>query len=111
MAYYFKTNKNIDKDLAARISGPPLSIVKGTVVDASKKAPISTNIIIKQIPSNKTFIASANAKGEYFIALPANEKYELTIKKKGFKPISIKFKLPEGQNETYTLVKHIFLNK
>ena len=111
MAYYFKTNKNIDKELAAKISGPPLSILKGTVINASKKAPVSTNIIIKQIPSNKTFIASSNSKGEYFIALPANEKYELTIKKKGFKPISIKFKLPEGKNETYTLVKHIFLNK
>lgn len=111
MAYYFKSNKNINPELAAKISGPPLSILKGTVINASKKEPVSTNIIIKQIPSNKTFIASSNAKGEYFIALPANNKYELTIKKKGFRPVSIKFKLPEGKNETYTMVKHIFLNK
>ncbi len=111
MAYYFKTNKNIDKDLALKISGPPLSILKGTVIDAGKKEPISTNILIKQLSNDKTYIASANDKGEYFIALPANEKYEMTVNKKGFKPISIKFKLPEGENETYTLTKHIFLNK
>ncbi|MFH2142959.1 MAG: hypothetical protein ABIJ97_11085, partial [Bacteroidota bacterium] len=82
MAYYFKNNQNISSDIASTITGPPLSILKGTVVDGETSQPIEANIIIKDLSDNKTKITSSNENGEYFITIPADVKYEITIKNK-----------------------------
>jgi len=112
MSKYFESKTDIDKDLASALSGPPLSILKGTVVDSRTSAPVEADITIRNMSSNeKPVIISSNEKGEYFITLPAEEKYEITIEHKGYKPFSTKFKLPKGASETYTLVKHLVLNK
>jgi hypothetical protein len=111
MSHYFKDNKDIPTDVISSITGPPLSILKGTVVDASTSEPIKASITITDLTDNKTKITNSDEKGEYFITLIADRKYEITVKQKGFKPLSVKFKLPKGENDTYTLTKHLFLNK
>ncbi|GAB4280168.1 MAG: hypothetical protein Kow0068_04350 [Marinilabiliales bacterium] len=111
MRYYFKNNKNIDDNIAATITGPPLAILKGTVVDAETSQPVSANIIIKNLEDNKTKITSSNEKGEYFITLPADQKYEITVRNKNYKDLVVKFKLPKNEGETPTMIKHLFLNK
>ncbi len=111
MTYYFKSNQNIDKELARTITGPPLCILKGSVIDSKTSEPIRTSVIIKDLETNKTKIIVTNEKGEYFATLPADKKYELSAKSKGYKTLIIKIKLPKEENETPTLVKHLLLDK
>ena len=111
MSRYFKSNENLSKDLAQKISGPPLCILKGAIIDSKTSQPIKTSIIVKNLSTNKTKIVYANEKGEYFVTLPAGYKYSLTAKSKGYKPMTIKVKLPKNESETPTVVKHILLDK
>lgn len=111
MSYYFKNNNQISENLVATITGPPLAILKGSVVDGETSEPVSANILIKDLSDNKTRITSSNENGEYFITIPADVKYELTIKNKDYKPLVVKFKMPKNDGETPTMVKHLFLNK
>ncbi|OFX60323.1 MAG: hypothetical protein A2046_02670 [Bacteroidetes bacterium GWA2_30_7] len=112
MTNYYKANKNIDKDLVNKLTGPTLSIVKGSIVDAETSLPVIIELIIKDTEDNKEIAkVSSNEKGEYFITLPSEKKYEIIVNNNKYKPLDIKFKLPKGTNETYTLTKHILLNK
>ncbi len=111
MTYYFKSNKEIPANIATAISGPPLSILKGKVSDAETNQPIKANIIIKNMTDDKTHITESDENGEYFITLPADVKYEIIVKTKGYKNLDVKFKLPKGESDTYTMVKHLLLNK
>ena len=63
MTYYFSDNKNIDKELAQTITGPPLCILKGSVIDAQTSEPIKTSVIIKDLETGKTKIVVTNDKG------------------------------------------------
>ncbi|PIP54621.1 MAG: hypothetical protein COX07_04350 [Bacteroidetes bacterium CG23_combo_of_CG06-09_8_20_14_all_32_9] len=111
MSYYFESNKNIPANIASAISGSPLSILKGKVTDAETNQPIIANIIIKDLVDNKTDITESDENGEYFITLPADKKYEIIVKTKGYKSLNVKFKLPKGEKDTYTMVKHLLLTK
>ncbi len=111
MTRYFKDNKNINQELAQKISGPPLSIIKGKIIDSKTKKPVSVTINIKNLDTGKNYIFKSKETGDYFATLPANHKYEMKIIDKRFKEITIKFKLIEGKDKTYVLTKHIFLNR
>lgn len=111
MSYYFKNNQNISSDIASTITGPPLSILKGTVVDSETSQPIEANIIIKDMSDNKTKITTSNANGEYFITIPADVKYEITVRNKNYKDLVVKFKTPKNEGEAPVMIKHLFLNK
>ena len=111
MSRYFKNNKNLTSDLAKKISGPPLSIIKGKIIDSETKKPVSVTIKIKNLDTGRDYIIKSKSSGDYFATLPANHKYELKIIDKNFKEVSFKFKLLESKEKTYVLTKHIFLNK
>jgi len=112
MSRYFKSNDQITDKIADAITGPALSILKGTVIDAVTQEPIKTNITIIDMTDNKTTVISSNEKGEYFVTLPADRKYEASVKQKAYKPLDVKFKLEKGKNNTtFTLTKHLLLNK
>ncbi len=111
MSYYFKTNENIDEKTAKSIMATPLCIIKGTVIDSKTSEPIKTNVMILDIETGKTTIANTDEKGEYFATIPADKRYELSAKSKGYKPLKIKIKLPKEEGETPTVVKHLLLDK
>ena len=113
MSVYFQTYEKIDREIASALSGPAISILKGSVVDAVTSEPVKTNIIVKDIANNVDNIISSDEKGEYFIVLPADKKYELSVNKRGYKGLNVKFKLPKSKDasDTFVLVKHLFLNK
>ncbi len=111
MAYYFKNNTQIDENMASTITGPPLAILKGSVVDGESSEALVANLLIKDLSNNKTKITSSNKNGDYFITLPADRKYEITVKNKNYKSLVVKFKLPKNDGEIPTMVKHLFLNK
>ncbi|HBS86295.1 MAG: hypothetical protein A2W91_09685 [Bacteroidetes bacterium GWF2_38_335] len=103
----FNDNKIADTD----ISAPPMAILRGTVVDAVTSEPIKTSIEITDQTNNKTKIITSDENGNYFVTLPADIKYEVTVRQKGYKPLIVKFKLPKGENDTPTLIKHLLLDK
>jgi tetratricopeptide (TPR) repeat protein len=112
MSYYFRSNKNIPAELATSLSGPPLCILRGTVVDAVTSEPLKANITIKDLNDNKDNLTSSNENGEYFITLPSDHKIEVEVKVKGYKVLNSKFKLPKSESgETPTMIKHLLLNK
>ena len=112
MNYYFRSNKQIPTELATSLSGPPLCILKGTVVDAVTSEPVKANIIIKDLSDNKDNLTSSNDNGEYFITLPADHRIEVEVKVKGYKALNSKFKLPKSESgDTPTMIKHLLLNK
>ncbi len=111
MRNYFKNNKNIPPELAKKITGPPLSIIKGKIIDSNTKAPLQVVINVKNLDNGKSYIFKSKSNGDYFATLPANHKYEMDIMKKGYKNINFKFKLLEGKSKTYILTKYIFMDK
>ncbi|MBI4648450.1 MAG: PD40 domain-containing protein [Bacteroidia bacterium] len=110
MSQFLEENKQITESVVASISGPILSILKGSVVDDEGK-PVQTNIYLEDMATNEKSVITSNEKGEYFATLPADRRYEIKVEAKGFKPMAFKFKLPKGEGETFTLTKHIILNK
>ncbi|MBI5218859.1 MAG: PD40 domain-containing protein [Bacteroidia bacterium] len=101
--------KSLNKDLANSLSGPVLSIIKGTVIDGESK-PVQTEIIFKDESNSETKVKT-NEKGEYFVTLPAEKKYELIIDNENFMQFKFSFKLPGSKTETFTMTKHIILKK
>lgn len=112
MTKYYDDNNKVDDQTATALSGPPLSIVKGSVVDGETSAPIQVEIIVYDADENKEVNKiTSNEKGEYFITLPAEKKYQFVVNESKYKPLDVKFKLPKGVGETYTMTKHLILNK
>jgi len=112
MSKYYDENSKIDEQTTTVLSGPALSIIKGSVVDGETSEPIQVEIIIFDADENKEVTKiTSNEKGEYFITLPAEKKYQFVVNQSKYKPLDIKFKLPKGVGETYTMTKHLILNK
>jgi len=112
MNYYFRSNKQIPAELATSLSGPPLCILRGTVVDAVTSEPIKANITIRDLNDDKDNLTNSNDNGEYFITLPADHRIEVEVKVKGYKTLNSKFKLPKSEGgDTPTMIKHLLLNK
>jgi len=111
MKNYFSSNKEIPQELAATLTGPPLCILRGTVIDADSSEPLIVDISIKDMTDNTIHKTESTDNGEYFITLPADRRYEVDIKTKGYKPLNVKFRLPKAEGETPTMIKHLLLNK
>ncbi len=112
MSEYFKTNKDIPTHVAQAITGNTLTIMKGKVSDNNDGKPIKSTLTFKDIVDNQTFVTESNENGEYFITLPSDKRYEVSIKADGYKPFQLKFKVPRNDElETPSLIKHFLLNK
>ncbi len=112
MSNYFKTQENIPTNVSQAITGSTLSIMKGKVSDADNSSPIKATLTFKDVMSNETYVTESNENGEYFITLPSDKRYEVSTKANGYKPFTLKFKIPKNTElETPTLTKHFLLNK
>ncbi|MCX7862287.1 MAG: carboxypeptidase regulatory-like domain-containing protein [Bacteroidales bacterium] len=112
MSNYFKTNKEIPQHVAQAITGNTLTIMKGKVSDANDGKPIKAALTFKDIVDNQNFVTESNENGEYFITLPSDKRYEVSIKAEGYKPFQLKFKVPRNDElDTPSLIKHFLLNK
>lgn len=112
MTNYFKTNKNIPQNVAQAIVGSTLTIVKGKVSDAADGKPLKASLTFKDISDNQVYVTESNENGEYFITLPSDRRFEVSTKAEGYKPLTLKFKVPKAEElETPSLVKHFLLNK
>jgi tetratricopeptide (TPR) repeat protein len=112
MSEYFKTQKDIPANVVQAILGNPLIIMKGKVSDANDGKPIKASIVLKDILDNQSYSTESNDNGEYFITIPSDKRYEVSIKAQGYKPFQLKFKAPKSDEiETQSFVKHFLLNK
>ena len=110
MTNFYKSHSSFNKDVVNALTGPVLSIIKGNIIDGDSK-PVSIEFIIKDTDNNKETKIKSNEKGEYFITLPADLKYEIIINDSNYQAFKFNFKLPAGKGETHTMTKHIILNK
>lgn len=88
-----------------------LSILKGSVIDASNAQAIDAEIIIKDVASAKETKLTTDENGDYFITTKGDKEYEITVDKPGYKKFSEKITLPFSKEKTYTLIKLIVLEK
>jgi tetratricopeptide (TPR) repeat protein len=112
MSEYFKSQKDIPSNVSQSITGSTLTIMKGKVSDNDNSKPIKATLTFKDIIDNQTYITESNENGEYFITLPSDKRYEVSTKADGYKPFTLKFKVPRNDElETPVLTKHFLLNK
>lgn len=111
MSEYFIGNKDIDENIVSTMSGPELSILKGTVVDGTSSEPVIAKLSVIDQNTKEVTEVESNEKGEYFVTLPGDRKYDINVEAKGYKPMNIKLKLDKGVGETFTMTKHIILTK
>ena len=110
MTNYFKSNKNIPKELADQFTDEKISILRGSVVDSDLGKPIKAQIKITNSKTNKEILVNSEENGSYFATLSAGEKYVVTVTSKGYKAHTFKIKM-EDSEKTNTTTKHIILNK
>ena len=104
-AYFSSENNALGKTDIFRILLPkemrpePVVLVRGKVLDANTKQPISAKIFYELLSEGKELgIATSNPKtGEYTIILPAGEKYGFLAEAKGY--------MSENQNLDLTHIK------
>lgn len=100
------------KDELAEDKGPSLAILKGDVFDSNAGQALEAELVIKDVENNSVAATlNSSAEGDYFITLPANKTYEITITKDGYKSISEKVELKGAAKGTPTLVKHYLLDR
>lgn len=110
MTKYF-TDSDVSQEIKDIVTGPPMAILRGTVVDSKTSEPLKATITIIDQTNNKSKVIASDENGNYFVTLPADRKYEVSVKQSGYKPLEVKFKLPKGEDETPTLIKHLLLDK
>ncbi len=104
-AYFSSENNAVGKTDIFRILLPkemrpePVVLIRGKVLDATTKQPISAKIFYELLSDGKELgIATSNPKtGEYTIILPAGEKYGFLAQAKGY--------MSENQNIDLTKIK------
>ncbi len=100
------------KEEIAEDTGPALSILKGDIFDSNAGEALETEIVIMDIETNTVAAKiSSGENGDYFITLPANKTYEVSIEKQGYKPVKEKVTLTAAKKGTATLVKHYLLDR
>jgi len=92
---------------------PELSILRGQVIDAEagQLMPYIEIEINKFDSEEKVAEIISDESGNYFITLKGNQDYILNINVNGYKPYIEKIHLPLSENQTFTLVKTIVLER
>ncbi|MBN2683182.1 MAG: PD40 domain-containing protein [Bacteroidales bacterium] len=111
MQKYFSGSDVVSQEIKDIVTGPPMAILRGTIVDSKTSEPLKATINITDMSNNKTKVITSDENGAYFITLPADRRYEVKVDQSGYKPVEIKFKLPKGEDETPTLIKHLVLDR
>lgn len=107
MSRYDITGARKDKEWV-----PGLSILKGTVIVTESGKGTDAVVVIKDKETgNVVGQTNSSEDGEYFITLTGEKKYIIEVDKQGFDKVSEEFFLPADKKGTFTMVKHLLLNK
>lgn len=89
----------------------PLTMIKGRILDAETKKPLSTKIYMIDSDSKEKldYVYHPNQKtGDYLVILPPNKSYDMIIESDGFLPYTLNIDVP-NQKEFYELFQKIYL--
>ena len=89
----------------------PLTMIKGRILDAETKAPLSTKIYMIDTETKEKidYVYHPNQKtGNYLVILPPNKSYDMIIESEGFHPYTLNIDVP-NQTEFYELYQKIYL--
>lgn len=90
-------------------TGPPLSILKGKVIDSNTGQNLSVKIDVTDATGNVTSIES-DESGDYFITIEAEKDYTISVNDANYKAFSEKVNLPKGDKSTFSQYKYIRLD-
>lgn len=93
-----------DASVPAAYSGPPLSILKGQVVNADGGA-VVTKINVKDDTGTVINTIDTDEGGYYFITLEAEKDYTIEITEGVVTPVTEKVNLPKAKTGTFTQYK------
>lgn len=88
-----------------------LSIIKGNIEAKLDGEKVMADVEFKDEAGNSIVKTSAEETGDYFMTLPGNLKYSVTISAVGYKTQTINFDLPIGEKSTHVLVKNVVLEQ
>jgi len=88
-----------------------LSIVKGNIEAKLDGEKVIADVEFKDATGNSIVKVSTEETGDYFMTLPGNLKYSVTISAVGYKTQTINFDLPIGEKSTHVLVKNVVLEQ
>lgn len=88
-----------------------LSIIKGNIEAKLDGEKVMADVEFKDEAGNSIVKTSAEETGDYFMTLPGNLKYSVTISAVGYKTQTINFDLPIGEKSTHILVKNVVLEQ
>lgn len=103
----YGVEKKVDETPA--YTGPPLSILKGKVIDSNTGQNVSIKINVTDAAGNVNTIESDD-NGDYFITLEAEKEYSISISDANYKAYTEKVNLPKGEKGTFTQYKYIRLD-
>lgn len=102
----YGVEKKVDETPA--YTGPPLSILKGKIIDSNTGQNISVKIDVTDASGTVTSIESDDS-GDYFITLEAEKPYTISIADAKYVAFKETINLPKGDKGTFTQYKYIRL--
>jgi len=97
------------KDDTPAYTGPPLSILKGKVIDSNTGQNVAVKIEVTDVAGNVTTIES-DENGDYFITIEAEKEYTIAVNDTNYKAIKEIVNLPKAEKGTYTQFKYLRLD-
>jgi hypothetical protein len=93
-------------------TGPKVSILKGTIIITETGQGTETEVVVKDKETGQEVARTTSSpEGEYFFTLTGDKKYIIEVEMKGYTKVSEEFNLPSDKKGTFTMVKHLLLNK
>lgn len=91
--------------------GPPLSILKGQIIDSDASQIVETELIISDKESGKIFNIISDENGDYFITLEGDRTYVIEVKNPLYKTYRIEILMNSLVEGTYTKEQLIVLDR
>jgi Tol biopolymer transport system component len=91
-------------------TGPPLSILKGKVIDSNSASSISTKIDVVDAAGTVINTIESDENGDFFLTVEADKDYTLVINNPAYVTYKYAFKLPKADKGTYSEFKYLKLD-
>lgn len=88
-----------------------LSILKGNVEAKLDGEKVIADVEFKDAAGNSIAKTTCEETGDYFMTLPGNLKYNITVSATGYKTQTFDVELPIGEKTTHVMVKNVVLEQ
>jgi tetratricopeptide (TPR) repeat protein len=91
--------------------GPPISILKGHIIDSDASQIVETEVIVSDKENGKTFNINSDENGDYFITLEGDRTYVIEVKNPLYKPYRFEVPMKSLIEGTFTKEQLIVLDR